>query len=316
MTQTRPLKFILPLALLLAFVVVTLGAYTRLQDAGLGCPDWPGCYGQMLAPAGESKAWTEMVHRYAAGSLGLFILAIAGLSWRRGLSRKVIVPTLLVGLVLFQAALGMWTVTLKLLPVVVMGHLLGGLSIFALLWVVFLQQRTWQVNEFAARLKPWALIALVLVGLQLALGGWVSSNYAALICPTFPTCQGALWPPTDFKTAFDIFSPIGINYQGGVLGNTARVTIHMMHRVGALIVAGYLLGLGFYLLRQKQSIVLRKIALAILLLLFTQIMLGVLNIEWLLPLPIAVAHNGVAALLLASIVALVFYCFTSATSKS
>lgn len=294
-------------ALVLAFSVAMLGAYTRLQNAGLGCPDWPGCYGQWVAPAGASKAWIEMTHRYAAGSLGLLILFLFFLSVRAGRIRNAAIPLLLVGLVIFQAALGMWTVTLKLFPLVVMGHLLGGMTIFALLWVAFLQQQRDSVDTLARRMRPWAMVALIIVVTQIALGGWVSSNYAALICPTFPSCQGYLWPPTDFKTAFNVFSPLGVNYQGGILGNTARVTIQLMHRIGASVVASYLAGLGIYLLYQKQSKRLRILACVMLFLLCLQVSLGILNIKWLLPLPIAVAHNGVAALLLISVVSLVFY---------
>ena len=316
------------LATCLAFIVVLLGADTRLHDAGISCPDWPGCYGHLGVPMSTdqiaqanklypempvepAKAWYEMIHRYFAGSLGIFILAMAIIAiarWRQT-SQPRVVPLLLVALVIFQALLGMWTVTWKLLPGVVMGHLLGGMALLALLWLLTLQSAPsccHKLNSSYEKLKPWALIGLMIVCVQIALGGWTSSNYAALICTGFPSCNGHLFPAMDFKTAFDIFSPIGINYFGGVLGTTARVTIQMTHRYFALITAIYIGLLSLNLLFSKRTTGLRILGLVILIILGLQISWGILNVLWLLPRPIAVAHNGFAALLLLSLVTLNF----------
>jgi len=313
-------------AVMLAFTVVILGAYTRLTDAGLGCPDWPGCYGHVMVPQDsvtmnqvqqsfpgvhieKRKAWTEMVHRYLAGTLGLVIAFLAGLSLvgRKKVNYPLVIPFLLIGLVVFQAVLGMWTVTLKLFPPVVMGHLLGGLSILSLLWLFFLFAKEKQLTDslhFEKNYHPWAMIGLFIVFVQLTLGGWVSSNYAALICPDFPYCQGQWLPHLDFKTAFNFFTPIGINYQGGVLGNTARVTIHMAHRIGAVLTALYVLWLAIRLVRFEKEKVLRTLGYVMGAIVLTQFTLGILNVKWLLPLPVAVAHNGVAGLLLLSVITL------------
>jgi cytochrome c oxidase assembly protein subunit 15 len=248
------------LATLLAFLVVMLGAYTRLKDAGLGCPDWPTCYGQIIVPdtpqrvlvASEhfpgqvieaSKAWAEMVHRYVAGTLGLLIMVIAFLVLRkRNLPNQPIsLPIVLIALVIFQALLGKWTVTMRLLPVVVMSHLLGGMAILSLLWLLAMRLGNFFANTkkniTTKTLRPWVMTGLVIVAAQIFLGGWTSANYAALICPDFPFCQGHLIPSLNFQHAFHFWMSLGPNYQGGILDNTARVTIQMMHRFGALITA-------------------------------------------------------------------------------
>lgn len=317
------------LATLLAFFVIMLGAYTRLTDAGLGCPDWPGCYGHLVAPTSTSQiqsvearypgsivqsiaAWTEMVHRYFAGTLGLiiFFLAIWGFKRARKNMRHqpVAVPVLLVLLVIFQALLGMWTVTLKLLPLVVMGHLLGGMVIASLLWWTTLKSGNCLQNHTRklTAVRPWAVIGLLIVFGQIFLGGWTSANYAALACPTFPGCHGGLFPHMDFAKAFNFISPIGANYEGGVLDSTSRITIQMVHRYGAFITATYVGLLSIYLIFSDRFAGLRPIGWSIFSILFVQFCLGVLNIEWLLPLPIAVLHNGVAALLLLAMVTLVY----------
>ncbi|UCE89626.1 MAG: COX15/CtaA family protein [Pseudomonadota bacterium] len=312
----------------LALVVVVLGAYVRLSDAGLGCPDWPGCYGQIDVPRSAAevaraeqayperpvepaKAWKEMVHRYFAGTLGLIIAALAFLAWRnRDDPRQLFVlPALLVLLVVFQAALGMWTVTLLLKPVVVMAHLLGGMSILAILWWLWLRSAPSSGQASARselrRLRPWALLALVVLMLQISLGGWTSANYAALHCPDFPTCQGRWWPPMDVSEGFTLWRGLGVDYEGGVLGNDARVAIHVMHRIGALIT---LVVLGWVALRSmavgRYSPRLRTIGLVLLIVLVTQVSLGIGNVVLSLPLPVAVAHNGVGALLLLTLVTL------------
>jgi cytochrome c oxidase assembly protein subunit 15 len=317
-------------ATLLALVVVVLGAYTRLSDAGLGCPDWPGCYGRLGAPVSEEaraaanaafperaveprKAWTEMIHRYAAGTLGLLVLALAVLAWirRSDPGQPVALPALLLGVVVFQALLGMWTVTLLLKPLVVMGHLLGGFTTLALLWWLALQLgalRTGGPALMAAGstrpLRSWALLGLAVIYLQIALGGWVSANYAALACPDFPRCQGAWWPATDFADAFTLWRGTGVNYEFGVLDNTARVTVHLAHRIGAVVTLLYLGWLGLRALgaRRDPHVVLSGIAL--LALIAVQVSLGISNVVLGLPLGVAVAHNAVGALLLLAVVTL------------
>lgn len=315
-------------ATVLALCVVMLGAYVRLSHAGLGCPDWPGCYGRLVVPTATHsvnqanaaypdrpveahKAWKEMVHRYFAGTLGLLIFALAVIAWRhrREPEQQVAVVWLLAGVVIFQALLGMWTVTLLLKPLIVMGHLLGGMGTLALLWWIALRQGQWQpgvddTSDTLHRLAPFALLGLIILGMQIALGGWTSANYAALQCPDFPTCQGHWWPQMDFRDAFTLWRGTGIDYQGGVLGNAARVAIHVTHRIGALVTFLYLGWLALRILRLGHSRGLRRIALVLLALLVAQVSLGIGNVVLGLPLPVAVAHNGGAALLLLTLVSL------------
>lgn len=324
-------------AVILAFGVVTMGAYTRLVDGGLGCPDWPGCYGQISVPKTQQqianahslypeqkvepkKAWPEMIHRYIAGTLGVLIILLAWLSFRQKNQATVAKPSqgiivFLVGMVIFQAALGMWTVTWKLHPLVVMGHLLGGLTILGLLWWTSLTMYAYPLSKLymwktstlqLVKLRKVAIISLIVLIGQLALGGWTSSNYAAIICPDFPFCQGKLIPELNFSNGFNIFSSIGVNYQGGVLDNIARMTIHMSHRMGAIIVAVVLLYLSLRLILSDYFHPLRRLGWIILALLFTQIIFGIIS-AMKLPLGIALAHNAVAALLLLSIITVNFY---------
>ena len=321
------------ISIILAFVVVILGAYTRVSDAGLGCPDWPGCYGKVVVPGAErdidqtnniyasrplerSKAWKEMIHRYAAGTLGLLILVIAVLSWknRSQPGQQVIMPLILVGLVIFQALLGMWTVTLLLKPVVVMGHLLGGMSILALLFWIDIKGRHNQAvtNSTKSPLWPWALAALCVVVIQISLGGWTSANYAALICPDFPFCQGRWWPPMNFVEGFNPWHGHGINYEYGVLDAPGRTAIHMSHRMWAVVT---LLFVGFVAFRAclGGGARIKRAGGILLLALIVQFSLGVANILLRLPVPVAVGHNGVAALLLLSTLALLFHARHSTT---
>lgn len=326
MLKLNQFRWVASFAVIFALGVVMLGAYTRLTDAGLGCPDWPGCYGKMVLPSTSApaahalaqhmypdipiesgKAWTEMAHRYVAGTLGIFIIFLVVMGWK-GPKKARVSPVLLgtlLGVLFFQAALGMWTVTLKLLPIVVMGHLLGGLTLLALLTCL-----RWQWSRYAGfDLRSWrvgVLLGLVIVVLQIALGGWVSSNYAGVACIGFPQCNRHWLPPFDWVHAFDLFSPLGANYQGGALDQAARVTIQWTHRVGALITAGYISVLTCCMLRRISNTPVRVMAGLALILVLIQIILGIINVIYFLPLAIAVAHNGVAALLLITMVSLCY----------
>jgi len=317
----------------LALCVVILGAFTRLADAGLGCPDWPGCYGLAIWPQSSAqitqaelsfpeapfelhKAWPEMVHRYFASTLGLVIVAISFMAWRK---RKVPgqpfkLPLFLLLLVFAQGMFGMWTVALRLWPQVVTTHLLGGFATLSLLWllVLRLQNRPWAAPNIPLhhwqKLKSLALIGLLLVIIQIALGGWTSSNYAALACPQLPTCQGRWLPPMDVATGFNVLQEIGPNYLGGQLDGSARVAIHMMHRIGAVVVSVYLIFLLSQLYRHAGGSLLHRPlyrqAHVIAGLLGVQVLLGMSNIIWQLPLAVAVAHNAGGALLLLALVTL------------
>ena len=313
------------IAALLAFIVILLGAATRLQDAGLGCPDWPGCYGQLIVPqqalatvfAGQTlnpdKAWAEMIHRYAAASLVLLIFAaITLILHKRKLPyQPVNIAFFLLTLLLFQGLLGKWTVTLRLHPLVVMSHLLGGLALLSLLWILILRLTSFfkavPPTEQEKKLRPWAIIGLCVVVIQIMLGAWTSSNYAAFVCPDFPSCQGYWWPPMNFTEGFHLGMDFSKNFEGGLLSNKARTAIQMCHRIGALITAVYLLFLAWKLKKTNNQGVLRLISALLLLLLGLQISLGILNVIWLLALPIAIAHNGVAALLLLLLITLNSY---------
>jgi heme a synthase len=370
-TIPLPLRTLAWVACVFAFCVIIFGAFVRLSDAGLSCPDWPTCYGRItwpVAPAAVAKAdrafperpvetgkaWREQSHRFLAGTLGLLVLAealvatfrsrwrfglviaaviligigiplymarsyvtssvLAALGealllavascWRGGGWRRIVVLALAV--VCFQALLGMWTVTWLLKPVVVTGHLLGGMTTFALLaWIA------WRIsvhddtrNARGAQLLVPVTIGLVVLVCQIFLGGWTSSNYAALACgigsSAFPTCLGQWWPAMDFHQGFILWRAIGVDYQGGILDAAARTAIQMVHRCGALVVFVCLMWVAHKVGRAGM----RRHALALTLLLLAQIALGISNVVLGLPLPVAVAHNGGAALLLFTLVTL------------
>ncbi|MHB1084075.1 MAG: COX15/CtaA family protein [Thiobacillus sp.] len=310
-------------ALVLAFGVVSLGAYVRLSDAGLGCPDWPGCYGEMTphhaanainaelavrpdGPVSHAKAWKEMTHRYFAGTLGVLVLAIAILGWRRRRESGVGhgLPLLLLGLIVFQALLGMWTVTKLLKPLIVSAHLLGGMATLSLLLWLWLRERDQFSIAYYARvdhLRGSAMLGLALVVSQIALGGWVSTNYAALACTDFPLCQGVWMPSMDFEHGFTLRRELGETASGELLSLTALTAIHWVHRVMALIVTLYL---SWMVLRLFRAPGYAAMGLAIGGLLVLQVSLGISNVLFSLPLAVAVAHNAGAALLLSSLVAL------------
>jgi cytochrome c oxidase assembly protein subunit 15 len=366
---SRSLKILRGLALLaavFAFGVVMFGAFVRLSNAGLSCPDWPTCYGKASwpehaheivqanaafpdRPFETNKAWREQVHRFLAGTLGTLVFALALLaSWRRPWARYAVIlgaifaaagvtlyirgehhwslllscfaiglpllaaiglhrpgawriSVLALSVVIFQAMLGMWTVTLLLKPIVVMGHLLGGITTFALLAYAALRFAGVGVNdERYAGLRKTVVLGIVLLLAQIALGGWTSSNYAALACGTdFPKCLGQWAPPTDFREGFVLWRGIGVNYEGGVLDMAARSAIQIAHRLGALVVFCYLAWLSHRVSRQG----LRGQGLAIAVVLVSQVLLGISNVHFGLPLPVATLHNGVAALLLFTLLA-------------
>ncbi|KTD32626.1 cytochrome c oxidase assembly protein [Legionella moravica] len=324
--QNNSIRIAATFSIIFALFVVMLGAYTRLTDAGLGCPDWPGCYGRMVLPSAQTglqeaqtqfphipietrKAWTEMAHRYAAGTLALLILFIGISVLRKRIQSKVIpwhIPLALMILVVFQAALGMWTVTLKLLPVVVMGHLLGGMLIFSCLCRFRLQISSLNGQDLP-QWRFWIRLGVLIVFCQIALGGWVSSNYAGISCIGFPQCNGLWLPELHFTKGFNLFSPVGANYQGGVLDNEVRVSIQLIHRIGAVLTACYIVLLSLLILGKSSSRYLKTGALLLLLFVVLQFCLGILNVVYLLPISVAVAHNGVAALLLATVFSMLHF---------
>jgi cytochrome c oxidase assembly protein subunit 15 len=306
----------------LALLVVVLGAYTRLADAGLGCPDWPGCYGFLTvpesaediaqaerrfpdAPVERAKAWWEMVHRYFATGLGLLVLVMAGRAFlRREEGGPVKLPVALLVLVILQGAFGAWTVTMKLWPQVVTAHLLGGFATLSLLWLLCLRLGVGSGWEVAGKLRTPALIALVVLVMQIALGGWVTSNYAALACPDFPTCHGEWLPEMDIGEGFNFAQSVGPNYLGGMLDSEARVAIQIGHRLGALVATLAIGWLGFLLLRSGSPL-----GWPVLILLAVQVLLGILNVLLALPLSNATLHNGFGAVLLLALVTVNYRAF-------
>jgi cytochrome c oxidase assembly protein subunit 15 len=305
------------LGTVLALAVVMLGAYVRLTDAGLGCPDWPGCYGRLVVPdqatpaheLGEhyaarpleaGKAWREMIHRYLASTLGLVCVALAGIAWlnRRDPEQPKAAPAALVALVVFQGLLGMWTVTLLLKPIIVVGHLLGAFATLAFLMSLG-RWRSVRVPSSAA-LRWLGVAAASALLLQIALGGWTSANYAALACPDFPTCQTQWWPEVaDFGEGFVLWRGLGVDYEGGVLDHPARVAVHFTHRLGAVVAALLVAWFGWRVARRKAT---RADGVAVLVALLLQLSLGVSIVWFGVPLAVAVLHNGTAALLLLSVV--------------
>src|SRR5688572_1514565 len=363
----RHLHRIAWLAVALALGVIVFGAFVRLSNAGLSCPDWPTCYGQAAWPTAADeatdhaatairavephKAWREQLHRHLAATLGVLVLVLALLAARRrrfGIA-QILAASALVALaiplymqgqhvaasvlaalgeawllvaalrwnnsdlaraaaltllvIIFQALLGMWTVTWLLKPIVVMGHLLGGLLTFSLLaWMA------WRATDLpirlaeAAKLRILLIIGLVLLGVQIALGGWTSANYAALACGTdFPTCVNQWWPAADFREGFVLWRGIGADYEGGVLDGEARIAIQLAHRMMAVVVFGHLLAVGVRLLRTPGM---RNWGTLLTVLLLAQVSLGIVNVKLALPLTVAVAHNAGAALLLFVLVSL------------
>ena len=301
----------------LAFVVIALGAWTRLVDAGLGCPDWPGCYGFVVFPTNEAeialaearyptfpydinKAIPEVVHRYFAAALGFLAIIMVYYSFKQNENRNIRRWT--IGLLIFicgQGLFGYLTVSLLLLPIIVTAHLFGGFTTLTLFFLIFLMSGKFDILEKMAipKLKTIAGIALVVLLFQIFLGVWTSTNYASLACADFPTCQGSYMPEMDFKNGFNLNQEVGPNYLYGLLDNPSRVAIHYSHRVSAILVTIVFLILISKLWFSNAA----PLASTIGILLLTQISLGIINVVYVLPLYVAIAHNLVAALLLLTI---------------
>ncbi|QBC30468.1 heme A synthase [Pandoraea sp. XY-2] len=305
--------------------LIMFGGFTRLTDSGLGCPDWPGCYGtsspfaahadihaaQLLLPSGPVtfvKAWIEMVHRYFAMAVGVLIIALMVTAWgkRRELKQSPWLATWLFVLVCVQGAFGAWTVTMKLQPVIVSTHLMLALTLLAsLVWLASRQMPLASVaaDPGALRWRWAALIGLALLVFQIALGGWVSTNYAVLACTDFPTCQGQWVPPMDFHNGFRLWRALGKTAGGEVIPMDALVAIHWVHRTFAVVVVAYLAWLAS---RLRRHAALRKPSILVLILVFVQFATGLSNIVFQWPLLNAIAHNGGAAILLLLLVMLNF----------
>lgn len=321
-TNIDGLRWLAWLTAALALVVIVFGAFVRLSNAGLSCPDWPTCYGELTwptqsheiananaafpdRPVETDKAWREQVHRILVGGLGVavFALAVWALIRRRELGGFTLVPCFAALFIVFQALLGMWTVTLKLLPIVVTAHLLGGMTMLALL-VYTAARLTFRPmgNVENAALRRLCIVGIVLLAAQIALGGWTSTNYAALACGTdFPTCLGQWNPPTDFASAFTLWREIGVDYEGGVLDAPARTAIQLAHRLGAGVVFACGVVLAVAAIRRRES---RALGLFFGLGLVGQIMLGISNVTMGLPLATSTMHNALAALLLSALLIL------------
>lgn len=318
-------RFLVLSGIFLALVVIVLGAHARLTDAGLGCPDWPGCYGKLFVsqvaaeidsanaafperPVELDKAWNEMVHRYFASFLGLLILALAVRAViKRGSEEPLKLPLFLLALVIFQGALGMWTVTLNLLPVVVMGHLLGGFAVLVSLVLLYLRLSPINMiegHEHLQRYTKFAFIGIAIVIVQIALGGWVSANYAALVCTEFPICEAGWQNRLDFPGAFSV--PEAENYEFGKHDYGERVTMHIVHRIGAILTFIYVGWFAAMLFLKSHAASIKICAVILALVLLIQVALGISNVVFSLPLSIAVLHNAFAAFLLVSIVSITY----------
>ncbi|MBU2869527.1 COX15/CtaA family protein [Colwellia sp. E2M01] len=368
-TEKAPTKTLTRLvfcSLLLTIVVIGLGAYTRLTHAGLGCPDWPTCYGLLDVPRTAEeiitaeqayperpvephKAWNEMVHRYFAGSLGILIAIIAFYSIRLRVNdrksvknttiqpsynskKPLVLPLCILLVVIFQAALGMWTVTLKLMPVIVMGHLLGGFTTLCLLFLLYLRLNSVTSNTITTigeqnvkasaskatsasqnvntpsikKYSRYALLGIVILTAQIALGGWTSANYAAMSCVELPICQGDWLAELDYQHSFTLIPPVKSSYEFGHFKHNERVTIHVTHRLGAIVTSIFITWLAILVFIKTNKPNLKRLAIVLLSMLTIQVSLGISNIWFSLPLSVAVAHNLVAALLMLSLIALTY----------
>ena len=295
-----------------AFVVIALGAWTRLVDAGLGCPDWPGCYGFVVFPTTEAeiqlaesrypqfpyeidKAIPEVVHRYFAAALGFLAILLVYYAFKYQLPKKIkAITTFLLFFICCQGLFGYLTVSLKLLPIIVTGHLFGGFITLSLFFYLFLNTTGGIKNHNIGHLKVLGGVALFALIVQIFLGVWTSTNYASLACADFPTCQGKFIPEMDFREGFNLAQEVGPNYLYGLLDNEARVAIHYTHRISAIVLTIIFLILISRLWFSSAA----PLASTLGVILITQISLGIMNVVYVLPLYIAIAHNLVAALLL------------------
>jgi cytochrome c oxidase assembly protein subunit 15 len=348
-TINNTYKNLVLISCLFTIVVVGLGAYTRLSDAGLGCPDWPGCYGFLTVPSHideisashqtstsdfifeAAKAWKEMIHRYFAGTLGLLLLTVFSLSLflnnkysqdKAGNSNFSVInqripiklPTLLVLLVLFQAILGMLTVTMQLQPLIVMGHLLGGFAILSLSSLLYLRltSNPAQLDERSeSGYFIWCITALIVLLVQIALGGWLAANYAAPFCAGLPLCSGG-WNDGNWQQTFsvlDVFQlPVAAsNYEFGVLSSEARMSIHLVHRFWAVVTATVLLSIAIRIYAKSRILKIKNSALLVIIAVILQVSLGTILVYWHFPISIALAHNLMAAMLLVCLIRLTYF---------
>lgn len=319
------------IAAVVCFGMIALGAFVRMSNAGLSCPTWPLCYGYVTPPdtmsaihqveqayAGHvvhvDRAWKEMIHRYLAGILGstILIFTVLAILNRRDPEQPVALPVAISLLVVAQALFGMWTVTLELDPIVVSTHLLGGMLLFALLiWLALRSGRGGKLargESFSPVVRKAAFIALPILFLQLFLGAWTSTNYAGLACMGFPSCNGSWWPAhLQWGEAFQLWHRLGVDYNGGVLGYHARMTIQFVHRLWAGVTVLYLGTLGGYLLVRKGTPkAVRALGALLVGLLGVQVGLGAAMVDFGLPTNAAVGHTANAAMLLATLVSINF----------
>lgn len=293
-------------ASLLAFALILLGSYLRLSDAGLVCPDFPGCDGQLYPVDSDTQAWSAMIHRYLAVVFSLFMVSLVIIAERmKSGPRYSSQLRLALLLTLFQGWLGYLAISMLLHPVIVSLHLLTAVLILSLLWSVYLNaasigaiysERLPRIN-----LRPWTVIAFILVCMQILLGGFTSSNYASLACPDVPTCQQQWLHAFDFSGIYQLLTQENLDYQSSQLNNQQSISIHLAHRYGAVITAAYILFLSL-LATRKNAVVYRSAGLWLVFILILQMQLGIANILLLLPLPVAIAHTGGAVLLLLSLV--------------
>ncbi|MEC9205760.1 MAG: COX15/CtaA family protein [Pseudomonadota bacterium] len=311
----------------ITLIVISLGAWVRLTDAGLGCPDWPGCYGSLTSPETEKeiyeaqamfpnsmidvgKASREMLHRYLAGFLGIYIILVAYLTIKNKKNTSIILPVSIVLLIVLQSLLGMLTVTQLVKPTIVTAHLLlGTITASLIMWngYIFLNQETKSHtnDKFLISLVVVCTFALLI---QIFLGGWTSTNYASLACTDFPKCLSQWWPSDmNFNKAFTLFNLPDINYEGGYLDYNSKLAIHFMHRFGALILSILFLNLFIYIYLFQSNSLYKKIGTFIVVFFIIQVLLGISNIVFSLPITIAVLHTVNASILLMSMTTLLYY---------
>ena len=311
-------KFIAAIGVAFCFVVIGLGAWTRLADAGLGCPDWPGCYGFITypttvdeiaiaeqlypdSPVEIDKIIPEVVHRYFAASLGLLAIFLVFIAFRENKFKKT--SSLLLLAIICQGIFGYLTVSLKLHPLIVTTHLFGAMIVASIFLIIYLRSLKYNANYDAlVANRNLIFIGFGLIAFQIFLGAWTSTNYAARACLDLPLCQGQLLPNTNFSEGFNLFQTIGPNYLYGQLSNEARVAIHITHRVGAIVVFLYSLFLAFKLWSPQT----KNLVIVFLSILALQIFLGVNNILSSLPLWNAVAHNIVGVMLFLTFIVMIY----------